>query len=293
MKEKIYYFDAMIWPFCSKDCLFCCEWGRGKRSIISLKKFKEIYTTKFIQHVVFTWWEPFLNSQLIEYINYAKKQWSKVSVVSAWIKNISEEFLWNLLETGLDEIMLSIEWTEFIHDLLVQQKWAFKDAIDLLVRLWKLERGGTKIIINTNINKINYKYLPDFISYILKTFPFIFLYHIQWLDPDGNAKKNSKILFESYEKLLKPFLNKEIFFIEKIKFWRVPHCVFPLEKRSLLTNTHYEILSNYWDNIYINKYYMEDKYISDVCKSCKEFKNCELFFNRYIEMFWDSEINPL
>lgn len=294
MKEIIYYFDVMIWPSCSKNCLFCCEWGRWKRKIISFEKFKKIYKENFIQNIVLTWWEPFLNPQLFDYINYAKREGSKVSLVTAWIKNISDEFILNLLETGLDEIMISIEWPEKIHDLLVWQKWAFRENIKLLGKLWKMKSWNTKIIINTNINKINYKILPLFISFLLKNFTFISIYHIQWLEPDGNAIKNFNILFDTYTKLFSSFLeHQNIYWEEKIKIWRVPYCIFPFSKKFLLTNTHYEILSNNGDDIYINRYYLENKYTPKKCKKCREFANCELFFNWYIEKFWDSEINTL
>jgi hypothetical protein len=86
--------------------------------------------------------------------------------------------------------------------------------------LEKRDNTKCRIIVQSNINKLNYKLLPSFIHKILENFSCIFTYHLQMLEPFGNAKKYKKILFTQYSILIAPVFENisDIFSNNKIKF---------------------------------------------------------------------------
>lgn len=286
------YFEAFVWPFCQKNCIFCSEWWFWKRKFVSLIDFQKILDNNNFWKVVLTWWEPLLNRKLLDYVTFCKQKNIKVWLVTAFDKNISQDFLKKIIDSWLDEIMISLEWIEKIHDFLVQENWAYKNIIENLYFLWKLKNINTKIIIHTNVNKVNYKILPFFVSKILQNFPFIFTYHIQMLEPFGNAYKNKNILFDNYSDLLEIFFKNfdNIFNNYKIKFWRLPFCIVP-EKYHNIVSTTPKIYEKKDQNI-VEWWYFGTKYLNIKCKNCKKFDICDWFFNYYIDMYWNSEITP-
>ncbi len=294
MKKNIEYFDLSIWPYCNKNCIFCSEWWKRKRFFVSLKDFEKLYLNYNIKKVVLTWWEPLFNKNILEYIKIGTKNNTTMSLVTSWIEKLDKDFLFKLLESWLSEIMFSLEWPEIIHDSIVKKKWAYKIILKALYELTLLKnKFNFKLIINSNINLINYKVLPSFIVSILNNFD-INVYHIQWLQLEWNAIKNEKILFWTYYKLLYYFnINSKIIKVKnKIKFWRIPFCVLNKDLHIAHTNTNYNI------KIYTNKWlsstnYLNDKVILKKCKECIKLSNCELFFKYYIDKYWDFEINPI
>ena len=80
----------------------------------------------------------------------------------------------------------------------------YKKIMETLFYFKKQQVSSLKVIIHSNINALNYKYLPKFIDHILNNFDMIFNYHLQMLEPFGSALNNKKILFKSYSELIKP-----------------------------------------------------------------------------------------
>ncbi len=283
------YFEANIWYFCKKDCIFCSEWWYWKRNVLELKDFKKIIIKKKFTKVVLTWWEPILNPNLIEYINFCKENNIYVSLVTAFEPYLSENFIDSIINSWLDELMLSIQWPEKIHDFLIKQKWSFKSQIFLLNYL-KYRPNKFRVILHTNINKFNYKVLPFFINKMFFLFPYISVYHIQALEYDWSAIKNKTILFDKYTTLFSVFFSKvsNIKNLDRIKFWRIPYCVVDQKYRFLIWNTPKTFNKRDW-------YYKQDmvykEWIYDEkCHGCKYYYSCDKFTNVYVEKFWDEEI---
>jgi MoaA/NifB/PqqE/SkfB family radical SAM enzyme len=290
--KNLDYFEAFVWPFCKKDCLFCNEWWFWEREFISLEKFTDLINNNNFKKIVLTGWEPLLNPNIEKYIKVCKSKNIFVSIVTAFEKSFSNEKLHELIKLWLDELMISLEWPEKIHDLLVREKWAYKNIMTNLFFLKNINREQLRVIIHSNINKVNHKSLSFFINKILNNFPFIFTYHIQMLEPYWNAFKNKKILFDKYSNLLKLFFNNfdSINLKNKIKFWRLPFCIVPEKYHFLISETPEIYENNDWN---IEKWwYINTKYENIKCNKCNKNKICDKFFKYYIELYWASEIKP-
>jgi MoaA/NifB/PqqE/SkfB family radical SAM enzyme len=95
---------------------------------------------------------------------------------------LKDSFLEKMLKAGLSEIMFSLEGPEKVHDYLVQYEGAYKIILKSLYELSLLkEKYKFNLVINTNINLINYRFLPKFIIKILTYFK-VDIYHLQWLE---------------------------------------------------------------------------------------------------------------
>lgn len=293
MTKNLDYFEAFVWPFCEKDCLFCNEWWYGKRDFHSLKDFQSIIDKNNFSKVVLTGWEPMSNSKLEEYITYWKNKWLVVWLVTAIdSRNYLKKIQW-YLEAGLSEIMISLEGPEKIHDLLTKNNWAYRRILEVLYFLEKSQKKyWLKVIIHTNINALNYKFLPKFIEHILVNFSCIFNYHLQMLEPFGSAYKNKNILFKSYSQLIDPIF-QEIDFItnnSKIKFWRLPLCLVKPSHHKFISQTP-QIYEEHDDQTTLAGY-QEFQYQSDKCNICSKSKSCDRFLEYYINEYSDKEIQP-
>jgi MoaA/NifB/PqqE/SkfB family radical SAM enzyme len=292
MEKNLDYFEAFVWPFCEKSCLFCNEWWFGKRDFHSLEEFKNIIDKNNFQKVVLTGGEPMSNNKLEEYIKYCSEKNIVVWLVTAidsnnYIKKIEKYIL-----SGLSEIMISLEWPEKIHEILTQNKWSYKRIIEILHYLEIHKNSWLKVIIHSNINAINYKFLPKFIDHILSNFRNIYNYHLQMLEPFWSAYKHKKILFKKYSTLIEPIFQKIEAITEnnKIKFWRLPLCLVKEKDCKYISQTP-EIYEEH-DNETQLAWYEGTKYNSTKCKECREYSNCDGFFEYYIKEYGSNEIIP-
>lgn len=292
MKNNLNYFECFVGPFCKKNCLFCNEWGFGKREFVSISQFREIIDMNNFEKVVLTWWEPLLNKDIFKYISYCSERNITVSLVTAVIGELDILFFQSMVDYWLSEIMISLEGPSSIHDYLVQEEGAFKNIMKSLVYLWNINRKSLKVMIHTNINKVNYKYISTFCSSILWKFPFIHTYHFQMLEPHGSAFDNSKILFDKYSVLIQPLFSciSEIRSNSKIKFWRLPLCLVEEKYHRFISQTP-RIFEQ--DKLSINEAgYLGMKHENRLCSSCSKLSQCDMFFTHYIDMFWTKEIQP-
>ena len=292
MNKNLDYFEAFVWPFCEKDCLFCNEWWYGKRKFHSLEEFKKIIDKNNFSKVVLTWWEPMTNPKLDEYISYCKNKNIIISLVTAIDSKNYLQKIEQYIHAGLNEIMISLEWPEKIHDTLIQKKWAYKQIIETLYYLNILNKSQLKVIIHSNINAVNYKFLANFIKHILANFRCIFNYHLQMLEPFGSAYENKKILFKNYSELIKPIFEniENIPDKQKIKFWRLPLCLVWEKNHKYISQTP-QIFEEHNNQTELAGYEWT-KYQSNLCKKCTKNKICDGFFDYYIKEYGTKEIIP-
>lgn len=292
MGKNLDYFEAFVWPFCEKDCLFCNEWWFGKRTFHSLEEFQKIIDKNNFQKVVLTGGEPMSNNKLEEYIKYCSERNIIVSLVTAIDSREYKNKIKNYINAWLSEIMISLEWPEKIHDILTQNQGAYKRIIDTLHYLNKNIESNLKVIIHSNINTLNYKFLPKFIHHILGNFHIIYDYHLQMLEPFWSAYKHKNILFKDYTTLIQPFFKEidTIAFNYKIKFWRLPLCLVDEINHKYISQTP-DIYEEHDDQTQL-AWYEGTKFSAEECKKCKKQNLCDHFFEYYIKDYWTKEIKP-
>jgi MoaA/NifB/PqqE/SkfB family radical SAM enzyme len=80
----------------------------------------------------------------------------------------SESFCKKVFDAWLEEVTFSFHWhNERLHDYLVDTPWAFKKSLKWLINI---KKNYPNIIVNidTVVNKINVKFLPDIIKFFMK-----------------------------------------------------------------------------------------------------------------------------
>ncbi|OQY01607.1 MAG: hypothetical protein B6I20_07660 [Bacteroidetes bacterium 4572_117] len=160
---------------CNLKCKFCyagcnCTVNpAGSDTELSLEEFKKIiksiYEESRVPSISFTGGEPTLRPKiLIACTKYAKSLGMRVNLITNGTL-ITEEYVQNLKNAGLDSVQVSIEGvTAKIHDKLVKQKGAFEKSIRA-VALFK--KQGIHVHTNTTLNLHNIeesKLLPGFVK---------------------------------------------------------------------------------------------------------------------------------
>ncbi len=297
------YFEPIIWPFCKKNCIFCCEWWFWKRKFISLENFKKEINKHNITKVYLSWWEPLLNPKILEYISYCKSKNIYVWLVTAWDPTKNETFSLELYKAWLTEIMFSLEWPQKIHNMLIRDPNAYQNILKVLYFIWK-HNINFKVTLASNFNAINYKYLPKFFEKILHHFPFISLIKLQFLRGEWLSQTYFQFLMLPYSKLITPFLNynysKDI--LKKFVFVETPFCIL-WEKLESVCGKNTNFLrdfslekSIFWEKVllWIQKVDRSFwRFFWEKCSNCLKKEICPWFDPYYIKFFWEVWIIPI
>lgn len=293
--------DLKIWFSCNNKCLFCVQWD--KRFRYWPKKMDDICKDleKWIQDwsigVVFTWWEPTIQKNLIDSIKYAKQIWYKeIQIQTNWRTFEDIDFCKKLIEVWVDEFSPSLHgFKPETHDFLVQTEWAWKQTVKWLMNLKKLWQY---VLTNTVITKQNYKELPKLalllISLWVKQYQFAFIHIV------GSAAINKKDIVPSKTEISH--------YVKKwLDIWRkynvncmteaIPFCMmqwyeWAIAEYNFMPET--QIFDAEWVIDSYNDYrWNEWKIKFPKCKNCKYDKICEGPWKEYPEIYWNEEFLPI
>ena len=211
---------------CINNCVFCATWDRYKLS----QKFSYViaqlllYYKKWVRLLDLDGWEPTLYKDLFKVIKIAKKIWYKtINLTSSWRKYKDIDYLEELLNTGVDSLLVSIHWTNsFIHDKITWKKWSYNETIFWLDNIAKLRKKyNFSFWINITLCKINEDNLEEYLDYINKWKPDIL--NIQFLTPFWNAN-DLKIIEQDTEKCCNILKEKIPLLKYKIQLINLPFC---------------------------------------------------------------------
>ncbi len=180
---------------CNQNCVFCnVKYNfktkttiEAKKEILSLaKKYPKI-------HISFTGGEPTLRNDLLELISFAKKRTtSRVEIQTNAMRCSYEHYVMGLKKAGLNGAFVALHsHRESISDELTRTPGSFKLTIKGLENLLN---ENIAVTINTVINSMNYKNLPDFVKFVNKKFPQIENINFSFVQPYGNAWSNKWIV---------------------------------------------------------------------------------------------------
>ncbi len=178
MKNNINYQKIQITHYCNNKCLFCFDkweylfWKSSELDFSKKNVNKKIinsYKIGYQNFIIFTWWEPTVDHNIIEYIKLAKNVgYQNIEIITNWVKLSDNIFCLKLKDAWLTWINISIHWHKpLIHDYLTQNKWSFLKIIRWIINFKKIDINFN-INVHIIINKLNYKYINDIISYLNK-----------------------------------------------------------------------------------------------------------------------------
>ena len=149
-KNNIKNIDLILSNNCNLSCIFCStdkwytyKWNLINNCIIIKKFFKEWFNS-----ITFSWGEPTLDENLLQYIAFAKKLWFIIIKVQTNLL-FSEEYFLKLLKSGINSLWFTYLWIDKKTFLSITWNiWKFSSYISSLNYLSNYVK---EIIINVDI----------------------------------------------------------------------------------------------------------------------------------------------
>jgi MoaA/NifB/PqqE/SkfB family radical SAM enzyme len=157
-----------------------------KKLIFDVRSFRPVISFKLV--------EPLLNKDLMGLIKISKQNGLRVELTTnGYLLPLLAE---KLVESGLDEIQISIDGPPRVHDIIRGNKGSFKKAIEGINLLYHYKKEYNKIFIKINytISDLNYNNIVETLNYF-KKFKGVDIVKLQSLDfiTDRMEKVHNKI----------------------------------------------------------------------------------------------------
>jgi len=244
--------------------------------------------------VSFTGGEPTIRKDLMALVAFAKKQGClRVEVQTNAVMCYYESYVAGLKKAGLDGAFVALHsHQENVSDRLTRTPGSFKFT---LAGIGNLLNAGISVTINTVVNSMNYRSLPDFARFVGARFPRARGICISFVQPFGNAQKNNWIVPRISE--ASPYIVKAMGYCKDNGIWfNNPYCGIPLchaqgfeeycseyqeaqERESL---AHEGILR-----------VVENKVKSVRCKDCSLDRYCLGVWKWYADLYGLDELKPV
>ena len=292
-------FELLPGYACNSNCRFCAI-DPAKRKINSDTKelLKIIYQAKKdgFKYLGIGGGEPTLRKDLLTLISFAKQlRFDVIRIETNGFLLAYPEYCRQLVETGLDFVKISIHGHKpEIHDFLTQVPGSFNNALKAIENLQKLK---VRIEINTVINKVNYKYYPQFVKFFAKKGigSFVFIYPLYTGAMAKNWQEIGIRIKEVVPYLKKSFNLIEAFDLDKELVFNIPPCCLPDDEEKMVEFTPFHTKVAAPDIVVESIDYdrIREKTKFARCKSCRYFENCEGVWRNYIKIFGDKEFQPI
>jgi MoaA/NifB/PqqE/SkfB family radical SAM enzyme len=292
-------FELLPGYACNCNCQFCSI-DPVKRKINSSTEelIKSIYEAKKdgFKYLGIGGGEPTLRKDLITLISFAKQlKFDVIRIETNGIALAYPDYCQRLVEAGLDFVKISIHGHKpEIHDFLTQVPGAFNNILKAIENLQKLK---VRIEINTVINKINYKYYPQFVKFFAQKGigSFVFIYPLYTGRMAENWQKVGVSIKESA-----PCLKKTLNLIDKLELdkailFNIPPCCLPGYEEKMVElspfNTKVGAPDITVESVDFDRTAAKRKIKR--CQQCKYFENCEGIWPDYLKFFGPKEFQPI
>lgn len=297
------WLEIFLWYRCNIKCNFCYQKDLRKKFIKNIEKEKvfkmlENGIKDWKKFVIFSGWEPTIEKNLLEYIDFSKKlgyEHIRIHTNGFWFQNY--EYLEYLYQKWLTGVTVSIHWYWIIQDKISKVKWNFDFLFKALVNFEKLKRKDNNFIFDTNtvICKQNSLFLFQLFKFLNKFSitrrMLVFPYNI-----DRNLEEIKKIL------------PNNLYFLEEVE--KVLEFMFKTETKDFVLETLPYCLINkkYW--WFIEKNFKTDKDVYYIdwkkdknlqylvwkikyleCKKCIKNDVCFWFSKDLIQILWKPNFN--
>jgi len=292
-------FELLVGFACNSSCRFCSiDSSRRKINSSTQELLKTIYHAKKdgFKYLGIGGGEPTIRRDLLTLISFAKQlKFEVIRIETNGILLSYPDYCKQLAEAGLDFVKISIHGHKpEIHDYLTQVPGSFNYVLKAIKNLQELK---LRIEINTVINKINYKYYPQFVDFFAKkgVGSFIFIYPLYI----GQMAKNWRKVGVSMKEAA-PYLKKALDLAEKLELdkallFNIPPCCLPDYKKSMVEfspfNTKVGAPSSTVESVDFDR--VKTKKKIKKCQQCKYFENCEGIWLDYLKFFGTKEFQPI
>lgn len=305
-KNKNRVYELTLGYSCNTNCRFCSIDSR-KRNInkTTNEAMNDILqaSQEGFKVIGFGGGEPTIRKDIINLVKFSKKLgFETIRIQTNGVMLSYKDFCKDLVSAGANFFKFSIHGHKpEIHDKLTMVPGSFKKSIE---GLKNVHRFGARTEIDIVINKLNYKFLPQFIEYFalnVGVSGFVIIYPMY----TGRMKENAKILGI---KLLEtvPYIREAARLamslqLDKCLIMNVPYCSYDnfnykkasLHLKSLVTNLNLKINTPEAVIEDADKDVLLGKVKIARCKKCDFSSDCDGIWKNYIEVFGIKEFQRL
>lgn len=175
---------------CNNNCIFCLDGDRTDRfhrNEEEIKKQIDAGIREKATRLVLSGGEPTIHPKILEFIAYGKLAgYKKIQIITNGRMLAYKSFADALQNAGLNEVTFSIHGhTKKLHESMTRVRGSFGQIIS---GIKNAGRKGFIVNSDTVITKLNYKYLPEIISFLHSLG--INEVNLMSIVPFGNAWKN-------------------------------------------------------------------------------------------------------
>jgi len=293
--------DIKVGYNCNNHCQFCVQ--GDKRLELGDKDSAEILSIlekrrKDNEEVVFTGGEVTIRRDFFDWVSYAKQlNYKAIQIQSNGRMFAYVDFCEKAVKAGANIFALAVHGSrKEIHDSLTNAPGSFDQVVQGIKNLKAMKQ---RVLMNTVVNKINYKDLPAiaglFVHLGVDQFQFAFMHINNQIKGDtGLVKKivaRKSDVIDYVKKGLQIGIDNDI----RVMTEAIPYCFMEgyekyVAERSI-PHTSVEAES-FVDNF--DKYRKEEgKVLGSRCKECRYVKDCEGPWKEYPEIFGWSEFVPV
>ncbi|MBL7148113.1 MAG: radical SAM protein [Nanoarchaeota archaeon] len=290
--------DITVGYQCNCNCLFCSVGDKRKELIKTTEDIElDILEAKKLGVDVLGLGggEPTIRKDIFEIVNFAKKQgFPTIRIQTNGQMFAYDWFVDKIIEAGANFFRFSIHGHNAkLHDKQTRVPGSFDRAIK---GINNLKKRGFSVEVDIVINKVNYKFLPQFIEYLLSlgVFKFGFIYQTYV----GNVNKNiDKLAIRISE--VTPYLKEALeiaknYNVDKNVIINIPFCLIEKYKKDTVEEAGFNtVIFNPEKTIDLDLNRFEDKIKTKGCKKCKYNNQCCGVWNDYAAIFGLGEIKPI
>ncbi|MDD5146013.1 MAG: radical SAM protein [Candidatus Pacebacteria bacterium] len=295
-KSRVY--ELTLGYSCNVNCLFCSIDPRkrtiNKNTNEAMNDISQARKEGF-KVIGFGGGEPTIRKDIIDLVRFSKKLgFETIRIQTNGVMLRYKDFCKDLISAGVNFFKFSIHgYRPEIHDKLTMVPGSFKKSID---GLKNVQFFGARTEIDVVINRLNYRFLPQFVEYFLLSkgvSSFVLIYPMY----TGRMKESAKFLGIKISEAI-PYIREAAQLalslqLDKCLIMNVPNCLFDnfdhkrasLHRKSLVTNL----------NLKVN---MPEGVIEDAdedisrgktkiakCKNCFFSSECDGIWKNYIDVF--------
>jgi len=242
--------------------------------------------------------EPTINPKLPEYVRMAKEAgFEELEITTNGRMLAVPGYAEQLARAGINRFKISIHGPNpRVHDALTRTPGSFGQTAAGLLNVSRLKRDyGLTIDALTTVTKLNYRDIPDLLTFLLK-FP-VDTTVLNIFDPMGEAKSRCELLMPKYSEVEKVFHGAVKKLEGVINRGRVelcislPICILSDDIKKYYSN--YEVLAFKGEGEHIEESATQrGKVFMDVCQDCSLKGVCDGLWEDYIEIFGKEEFRP-
>jgi len=291
--------DVKVGFSCNNLCKFCVQ--GDKRYRYGNKTFEQVKkelrdARKSCGSVVFTGGEPTLRKDLIKLVIFARELGFKpIQIQTNGRMFAYKRYCEQLIGAGANEFSPAVHGhTAELHDYLTGAKGSF---FQTTMGIKNLRSLGQKILVNSVVTKINYKYLPEIAELLVKLG--VNQYQFAFVHALGTAGKNFYSIVPRKTKVM-PYIKKGLDIGIKagvvVMTEAIPYCFMKghedcIAERIIPQGPIYD-----WNRITEDYYKVRitsGKSKGGSCKKCKANSICEGPWKEYPEHYGWDEFKPI